>query len=172
MIYHFLDMLPFEKRMVLVKNIYSTSNEKKLDDIENIVKGYFDLKVFLYNQSMGILMSNNNKLELYVKAADSDEWTISKPTEYRNFLPLIQRKLLIPKDAMSQYVGFMSVFKKDEIVFKTKDMMETRNNKGSKCSGNTKNDIIKRLNKVLEKGPFYVEGDEKIHTIRIFWRIP
>ena len=40
-------------------------------------------------------------------------------------------------------------------------MLETRNNRGSKCSGNTKNDIIKRLNKVLEKGPFYVEGDEK-----------
>jgi hypothetical protein len=161
LVYHFLDTLPFDDRMVLINDIYKSPDTKQLNDIETNIKSYFDEKMFIYNRLFGIVISNNNKLELYIKSPDNGEWSISKPTEYRSFLPLIQRKLQSTKDVMSQYVGFMSVFKKDEIVFKTKDMMETRNNKGSKCIGNTKNDIIKRLNKVLEKGPFYVEGDEK-----------
>ena len=159
-IYHFLDTLSFEERMVLIKEIFKSNESDKLDFIETNIKSYFDAKKFTYNGLVGIVIANSNKIELYVKG-DDETWTIAKPTEYRSFLPLVQRKLQTNKENMSQFIGFMTLFKKDDVVFKTKDMMETRNNRGSKCSGNTKNDIIKRLNKVLEKGPFFKGGDEK-----------
>jgi hypothetical protein len=64
LVYHFLDTLSFEQRMVLIKNM--PSDETKVDDIEDYIRKYFDEKTFVYNRLVGVLISNNNKLELYI----------------------------------------------------------------------------------------------------------
>jgi len=45
----------------------------------------------------------------------------------------------------------MSLFKNKRIVFKTKNIEETRNNTGAYCENAGKNDIIARLNNITDR---------------------
>jgi len=51
-------------------------------------------------------------------------------------------------------IGFMSTFKPD-MVFKTKNLREKRNNRGAKCDVWTKADILKRLAIIIDDSEMY-----------------
>jgi len=154
--YHFLDTLSFEDRKIIIDHIYSS-----LPKQEDIIRSYFDEKLVERNEIRGIVLAVENKTLLFIQNAETKQWEKSKPSENMLFQPIVQKKYEVPRDNISNMVGFMYKFKKEGIVFKTKDMLEKRNNTGSRCSGSTKNDIIKRLNRVLETGPLFKEGDER-----------
>ena len=155
--YHFLDTLSFEDRKIIIDHIYSQPNQTQ----EQIIQGYFDEKLVERNGIRGIVLAVENKTLLFIQNSETKQWEKSKPSENMLFQSIVQKKYEVPRDNISNMVGFMYKFKKEGIVFKTKDMLEKRNNTGSRCSGSTKNDIIKRLNRVLETGPFFKEGDER-----------
>ena len=157
--YHFLDTLSFEDRKIILDHIYSQSAGQ--EESETIIRSYFDEKLVERNGIRGIVLSVENKTLLFIQNAETKIWDKSKPSENMLFQPIVQRKYEVTRNNISSMVGFMYKFKKEGIVFKTKDMLETRNNTGSRCSGSTKNDIIKRLNRVLETGPLFKEGDER-----------
>jgi hypothetical protein len=157
--YHFLDTLSFEDRKVIIDHIYSQSLGQ--EEPETIIRSYFDDKLVERNGIRGIVLAVDNKTLLFIQNIETKQWDKSKPSENMLFQPIVQRKYEVTRNNISSMVGFMYKFKKEGIVFKTKDMLETRNNTGSRCSGSTKNDIIKRLNRVLETGPLFKEGDER-----------
>jgi hypothetical protein len=162
-IYHFLDTLSSEQRMVIVHYLYRPDVEsmKPLDDNETIIKGYFDNKIIERNDMRGIVLELDKKTLLFIQDSETKEWNKSKPSENILFQLIVQKKYEIARENINNFVGFMQHFKKEGVVFKTKDMSDKRNNIGLRCSGSTKNDTIKRLNKVLESGPFFKEGDER-----------
>jgi hypothetical protein len=162
-IYHFLDTLTSEQRMVLIQYLYRPEIEsmKPLDNNETIIKQYFDNKIIERNGIRGIVLEVDKKTLLFIQDSETKEWNKSKPSENILFQSIVQKKYEIARENINNFVGFMHNFKKEGVVFKTKDMSDKRNNIGLRCSGSTKNDTIKRLNKVLESGPFFKEGDER-----------
>jgi len=162
-IYHFLDTLMSEQQLVLVNYLYrpEIENTKPLDTNETTIKGYFDNKIVERNGIRGIVLEVDKKTLLFIQDSETKEWNKSKPSENILFQSIVQKKYEIARENINNFVGFMHNFKKEGVVFKTKDMSDKRNNIGLRCSGSTKNDTIKRLNKVLESGPFFKEGDER-----------
>jgi len=163
-IYHFLDTLRSEQRLDLIQYLYKTPDietTKPLDNNETIIKGYFDNKIIERNGMRGIVLEVDKKTLLFIQDSETKEWNKSKPSENILFQSIVQKKYEIARENINNFVGFMHNFKKEGVVFKTKDMSDKRNNIGLRCSGSTKNDTIKRLNKVLESGPFFKEGDER-----------
>jgi hypothetical protein len=53
------------------------------------------------------------------------------------------------------YIGFMHPFKNKEVVFKTKNMSELRNNKGAKCENADKSEIIEKIRSVSNEPELY-----------------
>ena len=163
-IYHFLDTLTSEQRLVLIQYLYKTPDieiTKPLDNNETIIKKYFDEKIVERNNIKGIVLEVDKKTLLFIQDSETKEWNKSKPSENILFQSIVQKKYEIARENINNFVGFMHNFKKEGVVFKTKDMSDKRNNIGLRCSGSTKNDTIKRLNRVLESGPFFKEGDER-----------
>jgi hypothetical protein len=163
-IYHFLDTLTSEQRLVLIQYLYKRPDietTKPLDNNETIIKKYFDEKIVERNGIRGIVLEVDKKTLLFIQDSETKEWNKSKPSENILFQSIVQKKYEIARENINNFVGFMHNFKKEGVVFKTKDMSDKRNNIGLRCSGSTKNDTIKRLNKVLESGPFFKEGDER-----------
>jgi hypothetical protein len=163
-IYHFLDTLSTDQRFVLVHYLYKTPDietMKPLDNNEKIIKQYFDEKIVERNGIKGIVLEVDKKILLFIQDTETKEWNKSKPSENILFQSTVQKKYEIARENINNFVGFMHNFKKEGVVFKTKDMSDKRNNIGLRCSGSTKNDTIKRLNRVLESGPFFKEGDER-----------
>jgi len=163
-IYHFLDTLRSEQRLDLIQYLYKTPDietTKPLDNNETIIKQYFDNKIVERNGIRGIVLEVDKKTLLFIQDSETKEWNKSKPSENILFQSIVQKKYEIARENINNFVGFMHNFKKEGVVFKTKDMSDKRNNIGLRCSGSTKNDTIKRLNKVLESGPFFKDGDER-----------
>jgi len=163
-IYHFLDTLPSEYRIVLINYLYNSEEVeilKPLNDNEKIINQYFDEKTVERDGKKGVFLEVNKKLALLVQNKETKEWINAKPSEIMFFQSTIQKKFEIARTNINNFVGFMHNFKNEGAVFKTKDLSEKRNNIGLKCSGSTKNDTIKRLNRVLESGPFFEDGGER-----------
>jgi hypothetical protein len=68
----------------------------------------------------------------------------------------IMNKFIVPRDKLSDIVGFMSLFKNREVVFKIKDIKQKRNNKGSRVDNLGKNDIVRLLNDILEEKIYFI----------------
>jgi hypothetical protein len=166
-IYHYLDTLTNENRIVLINYLYKAIDIeilKPLDENEKIIKQYFDERIMEINGMKGIVLESNKIILLYIQNKETMEWTNSKPSEQLQFKAIIERKYGVSREKINRYVGFMQQFKKEGIVFKTKEMSTEHKNKGLKCSGSNKNDIIKRLNQVLENGPFSRENERNIYN--------
>jgi len=160
-IYHFLDTLSSENRIFLINYFYNVIDIEPTDDNEKIIKQYFYEKLVERNGIKGIVLELDKKISLFVQNQETKEWNKSKPSDNLLFQTIIQNKYQIARVNINNFVGFMQHFKKEGVVFKTKDMTDKRNNIGLKCSGSTKSDTIKRINKVLETGPFFEEGGER-----------
>jgi hypothetical protein len=162
-VYHSLDGLPLPDRLMLLSGL---SNENP-DPLELEIRGYFDGKRVKSISKSGIILADKNKATLYIERTGG-QWTPAEPLENREFQESVQKKFTVDKTKINQYVGFMNLFKDDEMVFKTKDILEARNNKGAKCSSAGKKDIMKRLNKILEANPGeepYAYTDENADSI-------
>ena len=95
-------------------------------------------------------------------------WKKASLSIVRNFADLLRKKLYVEKSNIQNFVGFMHLFKNNEIVFKLKEIVK-RNvtnknmviNKGFKCCVSGKKDIIKFLNnKVLANNPYPIRKDK------------
>jgi hypothetical protein len=78
---------------------------------------------------------------------DMGVWTELPSTDYALFKPELSKYIVNVRN-YNDIVGFMSPFKNNKIVFKTKKLTDKRNNKGAYCENAGKNDIIMRLNEI------------------------
>jgi flagellar motor protein MotB len=159
-VFHYLDTCSLEDRLILIFELYKDDEQLVEALTLSTCKLYFDEKIVTGRSTRGIILANANITTLYVQNVETKEWIVALPTQIRDFSSAIQTKFTIPRERVNQFVGFMHLFKSGDMVFKTKDLSETRNNKGAKCGSAAKKDIIKRLNIILEENPDLVEGAE------------
>jgi hypothetical protein len=169
-IYHYLDTSSFESRLTLLNSLYKQSDP---NEIERIILTYFGEKLVTSRRGKGVYIPNNNRSTLYILNDETKEWVEATPSQKPDFVSDIKKKYIIQSDrTINNFVGFMHMFK-DEMVFKTKNMTESRNNTGAKCSSAGKLDVIKRINKIIadaidrniiENGPMYEGNSEFVRT--------
>jgi hypothetical protein len=112
-----------------------------------------------------LLVNNTNDVLLYVQNANNaNEWNVGQPTDYesnegnplgKKFGDAIRTQIINPVKIF-RYMGFFSVFKEREIIFKVKDMTQITNRqyKGSRADQAGKEAIIKILN-TIQTGVVY-----------------
>lgn len=175
---HLFDSLFIEDRLAIITALYS-SQTQLLDDALSPVKREFGRLFDVFYSTMmryfeeivmvvgnennfrrGVLLVNNdNDVILYVQNTnDKNEWDIGMQTDYernnantngRNFGEAINRFIVNP-NRISKFMGFYSVFKNREVVFKVKDMsqIDKRQYKGTRPDQNGKDPVVKILNSI------------------------
>jgi hypothetical protein len=148
--------------MVLIKTIYSRPPETQLNQLEQIIKVYFDNKIVMGSDGsraivlvMEYLGDTETKWKIFVQ--NKENLSIWKEideldyTKYRRDIP----KFIIKKSTNS-LIGFMHVFRNGETVFKTKILPERWGNKGVYCNILGKKDVLDRINSLIEgQQPMY-----------------
>ena len=158
-IHHYLDCLPVKSKVALISRLYNEI-DGLYTDTENQMKAYFDTKILRFKSLTGIVLSEQGDYKFYVKNIDIENptlWNEARPTEVIKLKSVLQESspnLVISRERIHPLFGFMSVFKKQDVVFKIKDLTQKRNNKGSRCDNLTKTEIIKRINTVLQKDEY------------------
>ena len=163
-IYHYLDISPLSTRMTIIKEIYK-GDYIKTQDVEDIIKKYFDERV-LENPQWGraiVLADNENTDKLAVLIQSSGDWNPVTYTQNQRLTPSMIERFTVQHNKFHQLIGFMHVFRDSkEMVFKTKDVTQERNNKGAKCENSGKAEIIKLANTLLGSYRFMIENTEPI----------
>jgi superfamily II DNA or RNA helicase len=157
--YHYLDCCPIEDKLILIQHIYKGDYEIQ-EDSEYIIKKYFDDKIGEARNTRFIVLTDKTFVKIYIWK--ENQWIESRQVDREKVNDAVQAKYLIARDNINKFVGFIHLFKNNEMHFKTKDISQQRNNKGALCSNAGKSDIVKRLNSVLEENDYQ---DEKIEGI-------
>jgi hypothetical protein len=167
-IYHFLDVLTFEERLVLIQKLYS--QEGSLSDqvkmpFQEEMKTYFDPKIVTVRGFRTIILavdrlveSSEDRLKIYIQNDKNDAtvWTSAQPTDRISALKAAIPTSFVPPSKMSRLVGFMQVFRNNDVVFKTLDL-QSKLKKGSRCGGEGKKDVMKKINMIVENDFKYTE---------------
>jgi hypothetical protein len=163
-IYHYLDSLDLKDRLVLLQHLYSMEfNRETEKKIEGIIRDYFNSKILTNRNNTAIILANIKKVDMFI--LKEGKWLESRQVDREKFTEQQNEKFLINKESINNFVGFMSIFKNQKIMFKTKDLSQARNNVGAVCSNAAKSDIIKRLNSVLEENIYFIKKTDAILKI-------
>jgi hypothetical protein len=165
-VFHFLDSLKMSEKLALASVIYSNTTDTQMDGYRAILQMYFDDLIIMVDDNgitvRAIILSDqeNNKNQMYVLVDGTDNGAISwKKSEFSDetlFREARKNKITVPIERVNRtYIGFMHPFKNKDIVFKTKNMSELRNNKGAKCENADKNEIIEKIRTILNEPDLY-----------------
>jgi superfamily II DNA or RNA helicase len=166
-IQHNLDMLLWKEKLTLVQYIYSDAflEGGEQNKIYKIMKQYFDQRILEQSGRTAILLNKEDGWKIYLKpdvgkeSPNSEGWEEGEPEDYKFFDQQIDR-FILEDDRINNIVGFINMFKKRNMVFKIKDLSQTRNNIGARCGDSTtKLDVIKLLNHFLEKNVYDNHSD-------------
>ena len=176
-IFHYLDSLSLEERMIIVKYLYSfveTETEPRIFiNYDRIFKLYFDEKIVKVRGFNAIVLindklvtSNELRLRIFIQNNNSNllEWNVAEPTDRISAIKSTIQTSLIQYSNLSRLVGFMQVFRNNDIVFKTMDMQNSLK-KGSRCAGEGKKDIIKKINIISKETKYNEENTEDENLI-------
>ena len=165
---HYLDTMSVDDKLVVVKNLYLNdefiiSNE----EYESIFKRYFDEKIVIIRGYKSIIIaadkiveSSEDKLKIFIQDNENKLiWSTAQPTDRISAIKASLQKTLVKYSDMNRLVGFMQVFKNNDIIFKTMDM-ENKTKKGSKCSGEGKKDVIKKINMISDEFKYNEDNTE------------
>ena len=169
-IYHMLDSLLLPQKFILIKRIYSGSWNSS-NFVEETIHKYFDERLMKTARTpikTGIFLTKNNKYIIYIQSRENPYiWTESEPEDLseQNF-GLEIKKFIVPVKNMFQLVGYFSLFKNTEMVFKIKDMTKDRDT-GARIGSGTpgKAILIKLLNIIQNKTVYNQENTNKISQL-------
>jgi hypothetical protein len=170
--HHIIDILTYKDKLQLLKDVY---DKKSTDKLEKIVQEYFKQFIFEGGGNKGIIIADFNKPSTHdpytILTFTDENWSVNVQAISSGLGEAMFNKFQY-KDLgkISNIVGFMTVFKGQQIVFKTKEMKlssKGRTNKGKRCDrGEGKTIIITRINKLLgEKKIKYRMKKSSIDTI-------
>jgi len=156
--HHVVDILSYADKIQLLNAVYDKDSNNKL---EKILKQYFEQFIIEGGGHKGIIIADFGKPIGYdpytILTFVDGNWTI-KPQTISAGLGAAMFNKFQYKDLgkISDIVGFMTLFKGQQIVFKTKEMKlsgKGRTNKGQRCDrGEGKASIIARINELLGGG--------------------
>ena len=174
-VHHILDLMMFSEKFMLFQ--YIDENQESLnkeDIIMTYIVDYFKNKSMKKQNKEAILFTKENVIQMFVKNNNTDnsnsdsesknessnesesasgmqnKWKESTSSDNKFFHSLIQ-KFMLPSSEfrINDIIGFVNMFRNKEMVFKTKDMTQSRNNKGARCDNAAKSDSIKLLKKII-----------------------
>ena len=114
----------------------------------------------------GLLLFNEKKEEHYalvVLRYETREWVIAGPEDERDYELLLGKLQSDYLDNINLFIGFVSFFKKDYLIFKVKNMSKKRD-KGARCDQSGKTETITIINNILMMNAT-TQGDEYKLTI-------
>jgi len=155
-VYHFLDTLSLQERVFVIKYLYSLYQET--DDIhQKTIKAYFDEKIYQVRGFRIIMLHNDKiaesteeKLKVFVQndLENLNVWNIAQPTDRQELFKLMIASLkdsVLNVTKLNRLIGLMQVFTDNNVIFKTIDL-NNKLRKGSRCGGEGKKDIMKKIN--------------------------
>ena len=158
---HGLDMMLIKDKLELISWIQGEEGEDQ-KKIKQIIQDYFQERTVEESGRTAIVLNKEDGWKLFVKDTETSnirryKWEEGEPEDYK-FFNLDRFK--IDKTKISRIVGFVNMFKKQEMVFKIKDVSQSRNNIGARCGDSTtKSDVIKLLNLFLNQNVYNNSSD-------------
>jgi hypothetical protein len=154
---HFIDYLPLQDRLALLSYYM---NGQKADqtaelEFEGIIRNHFAEKLVNVRGYKGILLASEKedadggrKRTFIQDKEDKWIWSDALPTDETEIKRQSARMILVPLQNLHRIFGFLQVVK-ENIVFK---ILDTTNKTkiGSVCSGESKKDVLKRINMVSD----------------------
>jgi hypothetical protein len=156
-IYHALDVLSLEMKLILITHIY-IDNWIPTTTIEGNILQYFNLIIMNVGSRRGIMISNKNNIpELYILTngiwalgnfTDYDEDPRGSSTPYNFGTAIIASRPNYRN--LSKYLGFFSYFKNNTIIFYLKNIekISTWQSPGSRADQAGKDAIMGIINEV------------------------
>ena len=153
-IYHFLDTLPTNYRLTLVKYLFSMEEGEPVLEYQSEIRAYFSVKMATVRLFKCVVLvsdklveSSDERIKICIQDDSKDKlvWNVALPTDRIAALKSIIPNMFVQSANMNRLVGFMQVFRNDDVVFKTMDM-QNKLKKGSRCGGEGKKDIMKKIN--------------------------
>jgi hypothetical protein len=162
-IFHYLDKLSMADKLVLVSHLYENDQGGSAEErrgVLAILTLYFDeliLKVDDEDESRtAVVLANGSANKMFVQGSDN-VWRPATYTDEKTFAAIRKERLNVPFDRIHRTeIGFMHPFKEKEVVFKTKDLTQKRNNKGAKCTDSSKQGISMKIGVVLGEPNIYM----------------
>ena len=154
---HIIDTTFFESKLVLLNYIYFEANHSNLDDIDILIKNYFDSLIVKIDSIEGIYLLNDKITSEYnddsiLLIKHDRTWQKAKMTDSQQFNKKIATNLKDIYDKLNNISGYISYIKKSNIfVFKTIDIKTSHKKRGKRCDQAGKSDIIKIFNEAEEK---------------------
>jgi hypothetical protein len=155
--------------------------DKEYVKILEYAKRYFDKNNIIVERGVtGVVVFKDNGWKIYVVRSpeeledeDENEYKDENDTESSIYGPLREadpeqyrifsihlEKFKIDYSKLNVLIGFVNMFKNREMVFKVKDLRQTRNNIGARCGDSTtRADAIKLLNTLLETNAYTNKTD-------------
>ena len=189
-IHHFLDLLSFEERLVLIQTLYSKDEVGEVEmPFQKEMKDYFDPKIVTVRGFRTVILavdrlveSSEDRLKIYMQNGPKTEphsgavfgrfsvessqrelseendngWIAAQPTDRIAALKAAIPTSFVQPSRMSRLIGFMQVFRNNDVVFKTLDL-QGKLKKGSRCGGEGKKDVMKKINMIMETDFQYTE---------------
>jgi hypothetical protein len=159
-VFHFLDKLPVEEKLVLVTGIFIGERQhKKRNGYENILKLYFDDLILKVkedgDEKVAVILADGSQNKMFVLDENS-RFLLATYTDEKTFASSRKARFIVPMEKINRTeIGFMHPFKEKEVVFKIKDLTQKRNNLGAKCSDASKPSICSKIGAVLNQPSIY-----------------
>jgi hypothetical protein len=98
---------------------------------------------------------------MFIKSTENPgTWSPAQYTDETLFSRIRKERLIIPMERIHKTeIGFMHPFKEKEVVFKSKDMTQKRNNKGAKCIDSSKPIVAAKIGLILNQPNIYTNTD-------------
>ena len=146
---HIVEMLSYDSVLYLI-NMVNTNYDSMLGiapSITPLVKNYFDQHLIKDKGITGMLTYKGGVVELLIKNAQG-MFAPAEAEDYTDMAPAMKSlQLTVPQ--LSNIVGFVTGFKKEYMVFKTKQMDKKRH-KGARCDQSGKSESLRVLNMIIE----------------------
>jgi hypothetical protein len=159
--FHYLDRLSIEDRLILIGRLFP--GKGSLNAYETIVQLYFSKLLLEVEDETGdiiqsIVLADGGINRLFVLR--NGDWSSAEYTDEKLFLDIRKTALTVPLSKINKTeIGFISPFKGKELVFKTKDMTQKRNNKGAKCTDSSKVAIANKIGGIMGEPDLYQSTD-------------
>jgi superfamily II DNA or RNA helicase len=170
-IYHIMDMMLLNDKLALIQYFYTgkiTPTPKNETDalMLKTIQEYLGERLMSSGGRVAVLLNKENGWKLFVKpdeeepVKDKEEaWNEGEPEDYKLFEKEIDR-FDVEDDEINDIVGFTNMFKDREMVFRIKNVVQSRNNKGAVCGNSTtKADVVKLTNQLLKTNVYDVKSE-------------
>ena len=147
----------YEEQIDILNYLYNN----ELNSFENLIKNYYDSNIISYNNNIGLLIANFDKLILLIYNKKNNIWKKANYEDENDFNNIINKDL-VKVNKLNNIIGFIGNFKNDFIIFKVKQLDKKRN-KGARCDQAGKADTIKLLNSIVGENKYNTTNTKGIY---------